>query len=176
MGLPTLVQSLLSRHSRYVSLFHILQRRRVRVLFVCLGNSVRSQMAEGFSRAYGSDVFEAHSAGIRPASRISRRACVVMQEKGVFLDAGYSPKSIASFNLADFDAIVNLSEYSLPDTSTLVLKRVLRDPMEGDEDAFRDVREDVEQLVRFLIDHFRSARQWHLNADPLYSKGCAAAS
>lgn len=169
MGLPSLVGCPFSRHSRHVSLFHILQRRRARVLFVCLGNSVRSQMAEGFARAYGSDVFEAHSAGIRPASRISRRACAVMQEKGVILDAGYSTKSIASFNLADFDAIVNLSEYSLPDTTTLVLKRVLRDPMEGDEDAFRDVREDVEQLVRFLIEHFRSARQWHLNANPLYS-------
>lgn len=169
MGPSALVHDAFSRHSRPVSLFHILERRRVRVLFVCLGNSVRSQMAEGFARAYGGDVFEAHSAGIRPAARVSRRACAVMQEKGVLLDGSYSPKSIATFNLAEFDAIVNLSEYSLPDTTTLVLKRVLRDPIEGDEDAFRDVREDVEQLVRFLIDHFRTARQWHSNANPLYS-------
>jgi arsenate reductase len=157
-----------------VSLFQHLQRRRARVLFVCLGNSCRSQMAEGFARAYGNDVLEPTSAGIRPASRISRRASMVMEEKGISLAGGFSPKNISSFDLDQFDVIVNLSEYSLPDTSAMVLKRALRDPMEGDEDAFRDVREDVEQLVRFLVEHFRLARQWHLN--PLYSEECAAAS
>ena len=157
-----------------------MKRRRARVLFVCLGNACRSQMAEGFARAYGSDVLEAHSAGVRPSSRISRRTCVVMEEKGICLDAGFSPKHISTFKLEDFDLIVNLSEYSLPDTSSLVLRRVLRDPMEGDEEAFRDVREDVEQLVRFLIEHFRSARQWHATnlwaaGNPLYSEECPAA-
>jgi arsenate reductase (thioredoxin) len=131
-------------------------------------------MAEAFTRAYGSDVVEANSAGIRPSSRISRRTCTVMEEKGISLDAGYSTKHISKFKLNDFDVIVNLSEYSLPDTTTLVLKHVLRDPVEGDEDAFRDVREDVEQLVRFLVEHFRSARQWHA-ANPLYSEQCVPA-
>jgi arsenate reductase len=156
-----------------VNLFELLQGRRARILFVCLGNSCRSQMAEGFARVYGSDVLESHSAGIRPALRISRRTCLVMEEKGVRL-AGFSPKDISTFNLDDFDVIVNLCEYSIPSTSALVLKRELRDPMEGDEDAFRDVREDVEQMVRFLIEHFRMARQWRVN--PLYSEACAAAS
>jgi protein-tyrosine-phosphatase len=99
---------------------------------------------------------------------------MVMEEKGISLAGGFSPKHISSFKLEDFDLIVNLSEYSLPDTSTMVLKRALRDPMSGDADAFRDVRADVEQLVRFLIEHFRRARQSHL--DPLYSGECAAAS
>jgi arsenate reductase len=163
-----------SGHHREVSLFHHLQSRRARVLFVCLGNACRSQMAEAFARAHGDDVLEPVSAGIRPASRISRRTCVVMEEKGISLASGFSPKNISSLDLNQFDVIVNLSEYSLPDTSTMVLKRTLRDPMEGDEDAFRDVREDVEHLVRFLIEHFRLARQWHMN--PLYSEECAAAS
>jgi protein-tyrosine-phosphatase len=132
-------------------------------------------MAEGFARSYGSDVIEAHSAGIRPSSRISRRTCTVMEEKGITIDAGYSTKHISTFKLNDFDLIVNLSEYSLPDTSTMVIKRELRDPVEGDEDAFRDVREDAEELVRFLIEHFRSARQWH-SANPLYSEKCAQAA
>ncbi len=134
-------------------------------------------MAEAFARAYGNDVLEAHSAGIRPASRISRRACNVMEEKGISLKSGHSTKPITAFKLDEFDAIVNLSEYSLPDTSTMVLKRFLRDPMEGDDDAFRDVREDVEQLVCFLAEHFRLARQWKLGwANPLYSKECAQAT
>ena len=158
-----------------MTLFEILQSRRVRVLFVCLGNSCRSQMAEGFARAHGGDVLEAQSAGIQPASRVSRRASKVMEEKGVSL-SGFLPKSISSLNLANFDIIVNLSEYSLPDTATLVLKRALHDPMAGDEDAFRDVREDVEQVVRLLIEHCRLARQWNERINPLYSKECAPAS
>jgi arsenate reductase len=163
-----------SGHSLGVSLFQHLQRRRARVLFVCLGNSCRSQMAEALARAYGDDVLEAHSAGIHPAARISRRTRAVLEEKGVSLAAGASTKHISSFDLNQFDVIVNLSEYSLPETSTLVLKRVLRDPTKGDADAFRDVREDVDQMVRYLIKHFRYARQSRL--DPLYSKECAAAS
>ena len=158
-----------------MTLFEILQSRRVRVLFVCLGNSCRSQMAEGFAQAYGGDVLEAQSAGIQPASRISRRASKVMEEKGISL-TGFQPKSISSMDLSNFDVIVNLSEYSLPDTTTQVLKRALHDPMTGDEDAFRDVREDVEQVVRFLIEQFRLARQWNARINPLYSKECAPAS
>jgi len=131
-------------------------------------------MAEAFARAYGGDVLEPSSAGISPASRISRRTTLVMEEKGISLADGFAPKHISTFPLDDFDVIVNLSEYSLPDTSTLVLKRALRDPTTGDTDAFRDVREDVEQLVSFLIKHFRRARE--LQLDPLYSEECAAAS
>ncbi len=98
---------------------------------------------------------------------------MVMQEKGVSLATGYSTKFLSSFKMDEFDLIVNLCEYSLPDTSTMVLKRVLRDPSSGDMDAFRDVREDIEQCVRFLIVHCRVARQWHAKNNPLYSEQCA---
>jgi protein-tyrosine-phosphatase len=132
-------------------------------------------MAEGFARAYGDDVFEAESAGLRPASRISNRTRAAMQEKGIVLDPARGTKSLASLNLDDFDLIVNLCEYSLPLTSALVIKHALRDPSPGGPDAFRDVREDAEQLVRFLIDHFRIARDWQASLNPLYSEECVAA-
>ncbi len=99
-----------------------------------------------------------------------------MEEKGVFIDAGYYTKPLSSFNLEEFDVIVNLSDYSLPDTATMVLKHVLRDPIEGDEDAFRDVRDDVEQLVDFLAEQFRTARLWHAGMNPLYSEECLQAA
>lgn len=103
-----------------------------------------------------------------------------MREKGISLAAGFSTKSISSFQLDEFDIIVNLSEYSLPDTSAVIVRRVLRDPTRGDEDAFCDVCEDVEQFVRFLIEHCRSARQCRdlsepVGVNPLYSEECAAA-
>jgi len=56
---------------------------RKRVLFVCLGNSCRSQMAEAFARAYGSDVLIAASAGLTPASGVAADTSRAMAEKGL---------------------------------------------------------------------------------------------
>ncbi len=54
----------------------------MRVLFVCTGNSARSQMAEGFARHYGQGRIEAHSAGMAPG-HISPYAVAVMQQRGI---------------------------------------------------------------------------------------------
>ena len=53
-----------------------------KVLFVCTGNSARSQMAEGFARSLGGTRAEAHSAGVEP-SRLNSHAVAVMQEKWI---------------------------------------------------------------------------------------------
>lgn len=53
------------------------------VLFLCTGNSFRSQMAEGFLRQYGCDKFDAYSAGTEPAERVHPLAVAVMAEKGI---------------------------------------------------------------------------------------------
>ena len=45
-----------------------------KVLFLCVGNSCRSQIAEGFARYYGNDILEAHSAGTMPAPAVSKTA------------------------------------------------------------------------------------------------------
>jgi arsenate reductase len=58
----------------------------VRVLFVCTGNSARSQMAEGFARHLGGSQVDAHSAGIEP-SRLNPYALRVMREKGIDISA-----------------------------------------------------------------------------------------
>jgi arsenate reductase (thioredoxin) len=55
---------------------------RIRVMFVCTGNSARSQMAEGFARHFGQGRIEAYSAGMEP-SRLNPFAVAVMQEKGI---------------------------------------------------------------------------------------------
>jgi arsenate reductase (thioredoxin) len=164
-----------------MSLFQTLQQRRGRVLFVCFGNSCRSQMAEAFSRAYGGDVIEAASAGVQPASRISRRTRSVMQEVGVPLDSDQAPKNVSSFNLDSFDLIVNLSEYGVPKTDTMVLKLKVQDPMGREENVHREVRDEIERFVRFLAEHFRRARDWSPedegpDPNPLYSDECAQAS
>ena len=57
-----------------------MSRSAKRVLFVCIGNSCRSQMAEGFARAYGSDVMIPASAGFTPASRVAPDTIRAMAE------------------------------------------------------------------------------------------------
>jgi len=53
-----------------------------KVLFVCIGNMIRSQIAEGFARHGGSAFIETYSAGVKPAGVVSEEAVTVMREKG----------------------------------------------------------------------------------------------
>lgn len=78
-----------------------------KVLFVCTGNSCRSQMAEGFARALGRDVLEAFSAGVAPAG-LDPRAVAVMAEAGVDI-AGQRSKTVAELpEGVAFDLVVTL--------------------------------------------------------------------
>jgi arsenate reductase len=157
-----------------MSLFHSLRSKPGRVLFVCLGNSCRSQVAEAYARAYASDVIAAASAGVQPSSRISRTTRAVMEARGVPLHSEQTPKSLLSFDLDSFDLIVNLSEYALPHTKTQVLKWPVADPIRRREEAHREMCDQIDRLVRFLAEHFRRARDWNA-CNPLYSEECALA-
>ena len=64
-------------------------RAPIKVLFVCTGNSARRQMAEGFTRHFGGEQIEAHSAGVEP-SRMNPFAVAVMREKGIDISGQYS--------------------------------------------------------------------------------------
>ena len=93
-----------------------------RILFVCVENSCRSQMAEGFARHWGDDRVRIYSAGSRPSGEVDPRAVRMMAEKGIDL-AGQR-----SIGLDD-----------LPDPKPL-----------GD-DEFRRVRDEIERRVRALL-------------------------
>lgn len=66
------------------------------VLFLCTGNSCRSQMGEGFLRQMGADRFAAHNAGTEPAERVHPLAIEVMGEKGIDISRA-EPKSVGDF-------------------------------------------------------------------------------
>lgn len=66
------------------------------VLFLCTGNSCRSQMAEGFLREFGDDRFTADSAGTDPAERVHPLTVQVMSEKGIDISDG-KPKHVGQF-------------------------------------------------------------------------------
>ena len=67
-----------------------------RVLFLCTGNSARSQMAEAFLRAYAGDHFEVHSAGIEPKGYILPEVQGVMRERGLDMD-GQTSNSVSKY-------------------------------------------------------------------------------
>jgi arsenate reductase len=82
-------------------------RHRPRLLFVCSGNTCRSQMAEGWTRALFGDRLEAYSAGIE-THRLDPHAVAVMAEAGIDI-SGHFSKSIDIFTPDCFDWIIVLS-------------------------------------------------------------------
>lgn len=79
----------------------------MKVLFLCTGNSCRSQMAEGFARHLGQGKIEAFSAGTEPAERVHPLAIQVMAEKGIDLST-HRPKSVDEFLSQPLDTVITV--------------------------------------------------------------------
>jgi protein-tyrosine-phosphatase len=123
-----------------------------RVIFVCVENSNRSQMAEAFARMHGGDRVEAFSAGSRPSGRVNPKAVEAMREVGYDL-AAHTSKGLDEFNGKEFDAAVTMG---CGDECPLVLakRRVdwrIPDPKELPPDQFNEVRDLIERKVRELL-------------------------
>jgi arsenate reductase (thioredoxin) len=153
-----------------MSLFETMQKRRGRVLFVSQTNACRGQMAEAFARTLGDDVMVAFSAGIWPADSVSDAARVVMAETAAPLCIDQMPKRLADFDISRFDVVVNLSGRRLAAHTTLppgalILEPLVPAPLAHDLDSHRYVRDHVERFVRFLVEHFRRAREWSMGVE-----------
>ena len=129
--------------------------QKKRVLFVCLGNSCRSQMAEAFARAYGSDVLIPVSAGIIPAIDVAPLTIQVLAEKNIRADKQF-PKSLDQVTHERFDLIVNMSGSALPHAATKVVEWPVEDPIGQKPEVYRNVANQIEGLVMNLILNLRS--------------------
>src|SRR3954467_15819410 len=78
-----------------------------RVVFVCVENSNRSQMAQAFAQMIGGPDVEAYSAGSRPSGRVNPKAVTAMAELGYDLTT-HSSKGLDEFNGKEFDAAVTM--------------------------------------------------------------------
>lgn len=125
-----------------------------RLLFVCVENSNRSQMAEAFARAVGAGRVAAASAGSRPSGRVNPRAVRFMAEKGVDLASQRSKGLDELPPGVTWDCVVTMGCGDacpwLP--ARRRLDWALPDPRELDDDGFRQVRDDIERRVRELVD------------------------
>jgi protein-tyrosine-phosphatase len=123
-----------------------------RVIFVCVENSNRSQMAQAFARIHGAGIVEAFSAGSRPSGRINPRAVEAMREVGYDLTT-HTSKGLDEFNGQEFDAAVTMG---CGDECPLVIAKQrlewqIPDPGEMTPDQFRGVRNLIETNVKQLI-------------------------
>ena len=130
-----------------------------RVLFVCVGNSCRSQMAEGFARAYGHDVMEPLSGGLAPAMLVDPNTKAVMGERGISLESHF-PKSLEETLKPMPSLVVNMSGAALPHTLAGIPSEAwrVRDPVGEVQGVHREVRDEVEGMVMQLILRLRQRK------------------
>jgi protein-tyrosine-phosphatase len=123
-----------------------------RILFVCIENSNRSQMAEAFARLHGSGKVEAFSAGSRPSGRINPKAVAALRELGYDLTT-HSSKGLDEFNGQVIDVAVTMG---CGDECPLVKagrreEWQIPDPREMSPEEFRKVRDLIEAKVKELL-------------------------
>jgi protein-tyrosine-phosphatase len=121
------------------------------VLFVCVENANRSQMAEAFARIHGGDGVEALSAGSRPSGVINPKAIRFMAEVGYDLSA-HDSKSLDDIS-GEFDAVITMG--CGDNCPWIPAKRredwELPDPKHMDDTAYRAVRDDISARVKALL-------------------------
>jgi len=131
------------------------------VLFVCVGNACRSQMAEAWANHYGKGRARAHSAGSHPYGSIVRDTYAVMAEKGIALDNQCS-KGLGDVALEQMDVVVSMGcEVVCPLPEGFKGRKVqwnIPDPFGEGIEYFRKVRDLIEQQVLELLVEIRKQR------------------
>lgn len=132
---------------------------RRRVVFICVGNSCRSQFAEAFARKIAPDVIDPSSAGLSPFGRIAEPTISVGAEFGLSFD-GQSSKGFRPEDLARADLIVNMTGIDSPglfETTRPVVDWNVADPFGEDPAVYRRIAAEIEARVLLLAAEIRSA-------------------
>jgi arsenate reductase len=143
-------------------------KERLRVLFLCTGNSCRSQMAEGFARALKGDVIETYSAGIE-ARGLDPFAVGVMREAGVDI-AGQRSKHVDELKDITFDFVVTVCGHANENCpifsgKTKIVHVGFDDPPELAKSAqseaealahYRRVRDEIRSFIAQLPEYLES--------------------
>src|SRR5271165_3124690 len=121
-----------------------------KVLFLCIGNSCRSPIAEGLARHYGSDVLLAQSAGLAPFTHVDPLGIKVMQARNIDISRVF-PKGPGDVDVQSFDLVVNMSGQKFRNAAVPIEDWAVPDPIGQDEAAFQRTADLLEQLVMRLI-------------------------
>lgn len=138
------------------------------ILFVCVGNSCRSQMAEAFANRLGEGRVRARSAGSHPLGEIIPETEMVLEEKGISLDGHWS-KSLRDVAVGEMDVVVGMGcEVVCPVPEGFrgtVIEWNVPDPFGRDLLFFRSVRDLIERQVKALINELEAQRGGPSEAD-----------
>jgi arsenate reductase len=132
---------------------HVDPAQRPSVLFVCVHNAGRSQMAAGFLDRIGEGRVRVHSSGSEPADRLNPVVVEAMAERGIDI-ASESPRRLSDELVAEADVVVTMG---CGDACPVYPgKRYedweLADPAGRDLEAVREIRDEIESRVRELIE------------------------
>jgi len=135
---------------------------KLKILYLCTGNSCRSQMAEGWTRHLKGDLIEAYSAGVQPHG-LDPRAVQVMAEVGIDISSQYS-KDVSSLDPMEFDYVITVCDRAREScpffpAKTMAIHMGFDDPprlasdSRTEEEAmahYRRVRDEIKQFVERL--------------------------
>ncbi len=147
------------------------ERRKLRILFLCTGNSCRSQMAEGWTRILKGDHIEPYSAGVETKA-VDPRAVRAMAEAGVDISRQES-KHVSFLKGLEFDYVVTLCDHAqqtcpvFPGKTRMVHRRFEDPPRlaagaSGEEEAmvhYRRVRDAIRSFVEQLPESLEEGRE-----------------
>ena len=141
--------------------------RKIKILFVCIGNMCRSQMAEGFASHYGGDFVEAYSAGTHHTGVVSRHAAAAMMEKGVDISRQYS-KGIEDVPFMEMDYVVTMGCCSADQLCPVAYRGdkidwPIEDPVGHSAMIFERVRDDIEERVKKLLEQIWKGQKQQKN-------------
>ena len=122
------------------------------IIFLCVENACRSQMAEGFAHALGGEKVEALSAGSKPSGKINPRATQFMKEKGIDISSHRS-KGFDELAPIQFDCAVTMGcgEECPLVPKARIISWDIPDPKNLSDSEFRDVRDEIERKVTELL-------------------------
>jgi arsenate reductase len=125
-----------------------------RILFVCIENAGRSQMAEAFARQYGKDKVVALSAGVKLAEKVNPIVVQVMKEKGIDISAN-KPKLLTTNMAEEADLIITMGCSVEKICPAPLFKKVidwnLEDPKGKPIEKIREIRDEIEKKVTKLL-------------------------
>ena len=139
-----------------------MRNEKLKVLFLCTGNSCRSQMAEAIVNAKAGDKWEAASAGTKPAGFVHPKALLVLAEIGI--EHKGKSKHTDEFRDEKFDAVVTLCDSAEKECPAWLGEGIRKhipfpDPaISNKTEEFRKTRDDIEKKILEFLESVHSAK------------------
>jgi arsenate reductase len=124
-------------------------KTKKRVLFLCTGNSARSQMAEGILRNLAGDQYDVFSAGTTPKG-LHPRTVEVMKESGIDV-SNYASKDLTQFLGQSFDYVITVCDRAKQQCPVFPRAAPIDADLSSEREAFRRVRDEIRHRIRLFL-------------------------